>query len=106
MQRVSMDFIKTKLIYWGLAFALLAGSVAVADVTADPIKTATAKRVDGRIRVDGHLNEQAWQNAEALKSFTQQEPTDGAPPSESTLVRILYDDEAVYFAFWCFDSEP
>jgi len=101
-----MDFIKTKLVYLGLAFALLAGSMAAADITADPIKTATAKRVDSRIRVDGLLNEQAWQNAEAIKSFTQQEPNDGAPPSESTLVRILYDDEAVYFAFWCFDSEP
>lgn len=101
-----MDFVKTKLVYMGLVLALLAGSFSYADVIADPVKTALAVRVDGKIDIDGYLNETAWQKAQAFSDFRQHDPDDGAQPTESTTVKILYDDEAIYFAFWCYDSEP
>jgi len=97
---------KNKLVYWGLAIALLAGTSVMADLTADPLKTAVATRIDGRIHIDGHPAEKAWSNARAFSDFTQYQPVDGAKPTDSTKVAILYDDEAVYFAFWCYDSDP
>lgn len=58
--------------------------------------------------IDGVLNDRIWQNADVEKaaSFTQLEPDEADPATESTLVAIAYDDEAVYFAFWCYDNEP
>lgn len=58
--------------------------------------------------IDGYLNEPLWQSHKILfaRDFTQREPDEGRPASESTLVAITYDDEALYVAFWCYDSEP
>ena len=37
-----------------------------------------------------------WQGATPLGGFVQAEPLEGMPGSESTEVRLLYDDEAIY----------
>ena len=37
----------------------------------------------------------------AASAFTQQFPFDGAPPSEKTMLRVLYDETAIYFGFDC-----
>ena len=41
-----------------------------------------------------------------ISTFFQRDPVHGAPPSEATEVRILFDDEQLYVAFRCFDSAP
>jgi len=51
--------------------------------------------------VDGRLDDDAWKRAPPASAFTQQIPFDGRPPSERTTLRVLYDDEAVYFGFDC-----
>jgi hypothetical protein len=51
--------------------------------------------------IDGALDDQAWQDAVPTAAFTQQSPLDGRPPSEQTTLRVLYDDQALYFAFDC-----
>jgi hypothetical protein len=51
--------------------------------------------------IDGHLDDPAWQTAVPSDTFTQYAPTDGASPSERTIVRILYDDEALYVGVLC-----
>ena len=40
-----------------------------------------------------------------MDAFFQREPVEGAPPSERTEVRVLFDDRHLYFALRCFDSE-
>ena len=55
---------------------------------------------------DGVLDEPVWRDAAMFDSFTQQEPTDGAPATERTEVRILYDAEHVYIGVRAFDSNP
>jgi len=77
-----------------------------AAVEADSVKTATAIRTNEHINIDGDLTESAWLKAPAIKSFTQTQPLEGELPSESTMVKIIYDDEAVYIGWWCYDSEP
>ena len=42
------------------------------------------------------LDEAAWAEARWIADFTQKEPTQGAPPSVSTEVAFVYDDEALY----------
>jgi len=51
--------------------------------------------------IDGRLDDPAWQTAAVSDAFTQQSPFDGSKPSERTQLRILYDDDAVYFGFDC-----
>jgi hypothetical protein len=56
--------------------------------------------------IDGRLDDEAWALAPAAGAFTQREPKFGAPASEPTEFRILYDDRKLYFGVWCFDSDP
>jgi hypothetical protein len=58
--------------------------------------------------IDGRLDDVIWDKAlkSAVRDFTQRDPDDGAAPTESTVVAMVYDQDAIYFAFWCYDSEP
>jgi hypothetical protein len=51
--------------------------------------------------IDGRLDDRVWQVATVTDAFTQQSPFDGAPPSERTQLRVLYDEDAIYFGFDC-----
>ena len=60
-------------------------------------KQATAVRVQrNTVRVDGRLDEPAWQQATPIRDLVQKEPVEGAEPGEPTEVRFLYDDDALY----------
>ena len=58
--------------------------------------------------IDGFLDDPIWESAKkfGVNDFTQSEPDEGKNATESTLVAVAYDDEALYVAFWCFHSEP
>ena len=74
-------------------------SVLVAPLAAEAQerKQARAARVaNGAIRLDGNLGEAAWNAAPAITDFVQREPVEGAPPTDPTDVRIVYDDDAIY----------
>ena len=64
-----------------------------------------AHRTYQSIEVDGDLTEEDWQNAEPINQFVQIEPYEGEIGSEAMEVRVLYDNENIYFGFTCFDSE-
>ena len=57
---------------------------------------ARTLKVDISPVVDGSLDEDVWQSAEVLGNFIQRIPSDGAPASEPTEVRVLYTNEALY----------
>ncbi|MBN1294708.1 MAG: carbohydrate binding family 9 domain-containing protein [Candidatus Latescibacteria bacterium] len=65
----------------------------------------TAHRVESPIRLDGLSNEEAWEGSEPFP-VVMQVPHFGAEPSERTEILIAYDDEYLYVAGRCFDSEP
>ncbi len=66
-----------------------------------------AMRIAGRAPViDGRLDDEAWLRAPAAHGFLQVDPREGAPATDATEVRVLYDDEALYVAFRAFDSAP
>ncbi len=58
------------------------------------------------IAVDGRLDEVVWLRAEPAAGFLQQDPDNGAPVTERTEVRLLFDRENLYLGVWCYDSEP
>lgn len=62
--------------------------------------------IETDIRRDGILNETAWEQAEVITGFTQMELQEGAPATEKTEVRILFDDNNLYIGVKCYDSEP
>ncbi len=83
----------------GLVLAVLAPQAAAQE--------ARAVRAPGDPPVvDGRLNEAVWNDAPPLTAFTQREPVEGAAASESTEVRFLYTDRALYVGFRAFDREP
>ena len=65
-----------------------------------------AVRVDRGPEIDGVLDEQVWQAASVIRDFIQQEPNEGAPATESTEVRVLYDGGTLYLGIEAFDSNP
>src|SRR5215217_7274744 len=69
---------------------------AAAPAVAPAAPSLRAARVQGEMRIDGQLDEAAWQQAQPATDFTQSYPHAGAAPTERTEVRVLYDDEAVY----------
>ena len=68
-------------------------------------KQIKAHRTYESIEIDGDLTEADWQNAEPMDRFVQVEPHAGENLSEPMELRILYDDENIYFGFTCFDSD-
>ena len=57
-------------------------------------------------KIDGLLDDEAWQLAPLAGEFYQREPNPGQPSTERTEFRILYDDRKIYFAIWAYDSDP
>jgi hypothetical protein len=66
----------------------------------------SATRASRAPAIDGALDEPAWRDAAMFDAFTQQEPNDGAPATERTEVRVLYDAEHLYIGVRAFDSNP
>ncbi len=58
------------------------------------------------ISVDGELDEEAWSLAEPITDFTQQEPVEGAAPSQPTEIRVLFDDDALYIGAFFHEPDP
>jgi hypothetical protein len=57
-------------------------------------------------RLDGVLDEEEWQAAAVIDQFIQQEPSEGNPATERTVVRLMYDEGAIYLGVEAYDSRP
>jgi len=51
--------------------------------------------------IDGRLDDPAWAAATPSDPFVQHYPDEGAPPTERTSMRILYDDKNLYVGVDC-----
>jgi hypothetical protein len=65
-----------------------------------------AARVGGGPLIDGILDDEVWREASIVSDFVQQEPMEGAPASERTEVRVMYDGETLFIGVVAFDSSP
>ena len=69
-------------------------------------KENLAIKTDESIIIDGLLNELIWDKAPDAFAFIQLRPDRKDPKKINTSVKILYDDNYVYFGFLCYDTEP
>ncbi len=78
----------------------------VYDVSSDEsVNQIKAHHTSENIVIDGHLSELDWQKADVIDKFVQIEPHEGAYMSEPMELRILYDNDYIYFGFICYDSD-
>jgi hypothetical protein len=95
--------------WFALWLAMPMLSVLAADSkSVDPRTLPSPKRVlvpklEGSIKMDGELDEPVWKKAAALAPFFH---SDGSGRERgNTEIRLWYDDQALYLAWICHDSE-
>ena len=68
--------------------------------------TVTAAPAGAGLQIDGVLDEAAWDGAEPATDFVQFEPTEGAPATERTEVRVLRAADGLVVGARMFASDP
>lgn len=63
-----------------------------------------AVKIEGEIKLDGRLNEPAWQGVPATREFVTYSPSIGKPADYQTRVRVVYNDRAIYFGAFMQDD--
>jgi hypothetical protein len=56
--------------------------------------------------IDGNLSDLSWAKATVIDDIRQRQPDPGAPATERTVVRVMYDANNLYFSVYSYDSEP
>jgi hypothetical protein len=56
------------------------------------------------INLDGRIDEAVWATATPITDFTQQEPVEGAEPSERTEIRVVFDEDNLYIGAILYDD--
>jgi len=87
--------------YLRVGLALILG--AASTVLATEVK---AVRVERGPVVDGSLADSVWASAVPFAGFHTVEPQPHGDPSETTELRILYDETSLYIGLLCRDREP
>ncbi len=94
---------------------ILAASVLIAhtsyaqgQVSGSANNSVGARRIDTNAApvIDGILSEPAWANAGVIDQLFQRQPNVGDPATERTIVRILYDEDNLYFGIYAYDENP
>ena len=68
--------------------------------------TIRAVRLEAPLDFDGRLDEAIYDRVPGISGFIQTEPLEGAPATEKTEVWVFFDDEAIYIAGRCWDTQP
>ena len=72
----------------------------VMDVLENPI--LEINRIHNAIKIDGNLTELEWGKAKGTDYFLEIEPGENIIPAEKTEVKVTYDDQNLYVAFWAY----
>ena len=68
-------------------------------------KTTYAAAFEGKIKIDGILDDEAWSMAPITKEFIENEPVPNTTPSQKTEVKIIYNEQGVYFGAFMQDTK-
>ncbi len=72
-----------------------------------PLRPAlTAGVLEGSIRIDGRLDDDAWGAVPIGTDFIQGEPVEGGPAEQDTEVRFAFSGDALYVAARMHDDDP
>ncbi len=72
----------------------------------NPAKQYSPVKVAHAPKIDGHLTDDVWLQADSISDFIQYNPNEGSAPTQKTVMRIVYDDNAIYVAAMMYDSSP
>ncbi len=84
---------------------LSTGSILQAETMAilkNPVLEIT--RIQNEIIIDGDLTEIEWGQARGTDYFLEIDPGENITPPEKTEVKVAYDGQNLYVAFWAFDD--
>ncbi|MFC2166353.1 sugar-binding protein [Acidobacteriota bacterium] len=81
---------------------------AVQDSPADKPKAAqyAVTKATSEIKVDGVLDDAAWNDCEVIKLSYEWMPGDNVPPPVETECLVTFDNRYFYVGFRCFDPDP
>ena len=91
-----------------LVFAtlLLAPAAAAQAPIPAPLEARAVRASGAAPEIDGRLDDAAWEQAPVITGFRQKVPDEGAPASERTELRFVYDDHALYIGARMHSAHP
>jgi Domain of unknown function (DUF5916)/Carbohydrate family 9 binding domain-like len=90
-----------------LVTLVLTSSFVLSAQEARPRPSYKAVRATAAPVIDADLSDAVWQTAPEITGFTQMDPEEGKPAKNDTVVKVAYDDHAIYFgAFMKDDGKP
>lgn len=92
MKKIEWRAILLCTVFYGLSTQIFASSELKVVYTDSPPK------------IDGLIDDKAWENAPAITDFIQRQPNTGDPGSEPTIVYLLYDENYLYIGMRCTDD--
>ena len=95
------------------SFWVFTAGIAYAQPAASPSSafdrpTAAAVRIDVSEApiIDGDISDPIWAKATVIDRFIQKRPNPGTPATERTVLRVLFDENNLYFSVYAYDSQP
>ncbi|GAB3834860.1 DUF5916 domain-containing protein [Hymenobacter jeollabukensis] len=104
--RALLVLLLSLLLSWQASAQKTTDGAATAAATPATKKHLQAARISGGIKLDGVLDEAAWQQASIATDFIQNRPNPGPPEKHKTEVRVLYDDANLYVGAIMHDVSP
>jgi hypothetical protein len=97
-----------KFFFMILVILLLAGMTAAADARlSQNIRPLDLAKTDTPPVLDGLLDDEVWKKAEVVDDvWVTYNPVNGNELPQRTRAYLAYDDENLYFAFYCHDTQP
>lgn len=68
------------------------------------VKSIPAFKINLPVKIDANLDDEAWKNIEPVGDFITASPVYGKPSSRKTLVKIAYDNTAIYVGAYMYDD--
>ena len=90
---------------FALLLILAAAPAALAQTVREPADEVRAVRLTGPLQIDGRLDEEIYASVPPIDGFVQQLPVEGVPASEPTDLWVFFDDDNLYVAARCHDSQ-
>lgn len=93
---------------WRTAFCFAVASTLSSFAVTNQVHAATIDipRIEGKISVDGKLDEAIWQQATRVKVNNITQPDENVPSSVDTEALLMENGDTLYIAFIALDPEP
>jgi Domain of unknown function (DUF5916)/Carbohydrate family 9 binding domain-like len=65
-----------------------------------------AVKTSSPISIDGKLTEPVWRDQKGVSNFLQRDPKEGEKATETTVVKVAYDQSAIYIGARMYDNHP